>query len=97
MENSPTSNRSLLIILTIGVWIMVFQNIGIIPVFFPHTVKVAGVTDVKGKLEVVNGSAHLKVDLTAINGNTNAFYMDDDGEYIVLPIIDKRKDMYVTD
>ncbi len=97
MEQASQSNRSILIALAIGVWIIVFQNLGVIPVFFPQTVAIKGPTVIKGKVEIENGSKFLNVNLKAINGNPNAFYMDDDGEYILLPIIDRQKKMYVTD
>lgn len=96
MENKQTikiniSLRVILIIMTIGIWITVLQNAGIIPTKQNVFVKggflrVSGNVDIDKINDSVTVDGDVDVDITRINGKKNVFYQDRDGEYMVLPV-----------
>jgi hypothetical protein len=80
-----------LILLTIGVWILVFQNAGIFPRMSPQIVAVDSALLIKGEVDVnntvfVKGSVDANIE--SINGYSK-FYKDPrTGEFYVLPVTD---------
>jgi len=64
---------AILIVIGVGIWVLVLQNVGIIPI---HQ-----------KVEITNT---VGVDIEAINGDYNVFYVKNDGSgYYALPVIMK--------
>jgi len=75
LKNS--SIKIILITISIGIWVIALQNMGIIPM--NQNVKVINTieADVSGKVDIgnsVNVNGYLDVNLDAINGHSNAFY-----------------------
>ncbi|NQT78744.1 MAG: hypothetical protein HQ565_13615 [Bacteroidetes bacterium] len=93
MENKSKyiSLKAILIIMTIGIWVVVLQNAGIIPTKQNVYVKggyidaaVSGSVDVSGSVSIDN---EVDVNIEAINGHHNAFYDHRyDGVYDRLPV-----------
>ena len=77
--------------MTIGIWVVVLQNAGIIPTKQNVYVKGGYIdADVSGSVRVnntVDVSGYLDVNLEAINGKSNAFYdMNGNKNYVRIPI-----------
>ena len=83
------SQKYLLLAIAVGVWIIVFQNLGVIPVSQNVSVKnkVDMTGDVKGEVDVNNC---VQVDLREINGHSDVFFnnprLGDNNKYYVLPV-----------
>jgi uncharacterized membrane-anchored protein len=80
-----------LTLLVVGVWILVFQNAGIIPPAKPQVVVADSAIRVMGEVDVVN-TVYIKgsvdANIESINGYSK-FYKDPrTGEYYVLPTTD---------
>jgi hypothetical protein len=80
-----------LTLLVIGVWIIVFQNAGIIPQIVPQVVVADSAIRVMGEIDV-NNTVFIKgsvdANIESINGY-NKFYKDPrTGEYYVIPVTD---------
>ncbi len=80
-----------LTLLAVGVWIIVFQNAGIIPPINPQTVVADSALRVMGEIDV-NNTVFIKgsvdANIESINGY-NKFYKDPrTGEYYVIPVTD---------
>ncbi len=80
-----------LALIVVGVWIIVFQNAGIIPRISPQVVVADSAMRVMGEVDVnntvfVKGSVDANIE--SINGY-NKFYKDPrTGEYYVIPVTD---------
>ncbi len=90
MSNMRFIKLSLLLIV-VGVWIMVFQNAGIIPPARPQVVVADSAIRVMGEVDV-NNTVFIKgsvdANIESINGYSK-FYKDPrTGEYYVLPTTD---------
>ena len=76
-NNSGGLVKISLIAIAIGIWMLVFQNFGIIPskknVGVENTVDVRGKVDVEGKVDVGNV---VDMNIKEINGQENVFYND---------------------
>ena len=80
--------------MTIGIWMIVLQNAGLIPV--NQNVKVVNEVRayVRGSVDA-NVSGNVSIDNTVdiniqeINGKSNVFYQDRDGAYMVLPVTNR--------
>lgn len=80
--------------MTIGIWMIVLQNAGLIPV--NQNVKVVNEVRayVRGSVDA-NVSGNVSIDNTVdiniqeINGKSNVFYQDKDGAYMVLPVTNR--------
>ena len=77
MEVKNISSKLLLITATVGIWILVLQNFGIIPT--SQNVRVTNKVGVTGEVNAnVNGSVSVDntvdVNLQEINGYSNCFY-----------------------
>ena len=80
-----------LTLLVVGVWIIVFQNAGIIPQIFPQVIVADSALRVMGEIDV-NNTVFIKgsvdANIESINGY-NKFYKDPrTGEYYVIPVTD---------
>ncbi len=90
MEDSKLYKR-LLIAITAGIWIIVFQNAGIIPQFKPTVVEADSALQVKGNVEIDNVvliKGKVDANLESINGYAK-FYKDPrTGQFYVVPVTD---------
>tara|TARA_R110002126_G_C10435304_1_gene498485 strand:+ start:1413 stop:1694 length:282 start_codon:yes stop_codon:yes gene_type:complete len=87
-KSKNISLKAILIIMTVGIWAVVLQNAGIIPTKQNVYVK-GGYVDVSGSVDIdntVDVNGYLDVNIEAINGKSNAFYKDSDGDAMVLPV-----------
>lgn len=87
-KSKSISLKTILVIMTIGIWAVVLQNAGLIPTNQNVYVN-GGNIDVSGSVDVDNSvevSGYLDVNLEAINGKSNAFY-DSNGNknYVRIP------------
>lgn len=93
-KSKNLSLKGILIIMTIGIWAIVLQNAGVIPT--NQNVKVVNEVDayVRGSVDAdVSGSVSIDntvdINIQEINGKSNVFYQDRDGEYMVLPVTNR--------
>ncbi len=91
MEINSRFIKLTLTLITVGIWILIFQNAGIIPQANPQkivadtTLRVTGSVDVDNTV-FIKGSVDANIE--SINGY-NKFYKDPrTGEYYVLPVTD---------
>lgn len=95
------SYKGMIAIATVGIWILVLQNFGIIPisqsVYVENTVDVTGKVGVTGSVDVdntvhVSGSVDVDnavdVNLQYINGHSNCFYNNTQhpSQYFRIPV-----------
>ncbi len=83
--------KTSLVLTVLGIWIIVFQNAGLIPPFFPQVVVADSALRVTGEVDV-NNTVFIKgsvdANIESINGYSK-FYKDPrTGEYYVLPMTD---------
>ena len=84
----------LFIVLIIGVWVLVFQNAGIIPTKQNVYVKGGYIdADVSGSVDVDNSvdvNGEVDVNIEAINGHRNVFFNNprrgEENKYYVIPV-----------
>ena len=80
-----------LTLLVVGVWIIVFQNAGIIPPLNPQVIVADSALKVMGEIDVVNTvfiKGSVDANIESINGYSK-FYKDPrTGEYYVIPVTD---------
>jgi len=92
-KSKNISLKAILIIMTIGIWAVVLQNAGIIPTKQNVYVKGGYIdADVSGSVDIdntVDVNGYIDVNIEAINGKSNAFYQDRDGDYILLPVLSR--------
>ncbi len=91
MEQHYPFIKSLLILITVGIWVIVLQNAGIIPRLSPIAIHTEEAINVKGEVDVVN-TVYIKgsvdANLESINGYSK-FYKDPrTGEFYVIPTTD---------
>jgi len=91
MEKHYSFQRSMLIIIAVGVWVIVLQLTGIIPQIRPLQIAAQEVLQVKGEVEVENVvliKGNVDANLESINGFSK-FYKDPrTGEFYVIPVTD---------
>ena len=87
-EKGQTKNmflKAILIVIAIGIWMLVFQNLGVIPV--TQNVIVKNTVDVSGYVGIGNT---VDVNLEEINGHSNVFFNNpgrgEKDKYYVLPV-----------
>ncbi|MBC8319229.1 MAG: hypothetical protein H8E34_00745 [Bacteroidetes bacterium] len=91
MKTSEKFIKGALALIVVGVWIIVFQNLGIIPRLKPVVVEAHSALPVSGEVEV-NNTVFIKgsvdANIESINGYSK-FYKDPrTGEYYVIPVTD---------
>lgn len=91
MNKNDRFSKTILILLTVGIWLIVLRNFGILPVRNQVYIKggyvdatVSGSVDVENEVEI---SGYVDVNIDAINGHSNAFYKDTDGDFVLLPMV----------
>ncbi len=94
MEINLGPIKTILILIAVGVWILVFQNAGIVPPIRTPRVVVDSLVKVKGHVEVDNTvfvKGTVNTNIESINGYSK-FYKDPrTGEYYVIPMTDAYK------
>ncbi|MBU3927272.1 MAG: hypothetical protein KKB74_05655 [Bacteroidetes bacterium] len=83
--------KTVLIVIAIGIWIIVFQNAGIIPQAIPQRIVADSAILVTGEVDVLNTvfiKGAVDANIESINGYSK-FYKDPrTGEYYVIPVTD---------
>jgi hypothetical protein len=83
--------KTILIVIAIGIWIIVFQNAGIIPQAIPQRIVADSAILVTGEVDVLNTvfiKGAVDANIESINGYSK-FYKDPrTGEYYVIPVTD---------
>ncbi len=91
MEISTRFIKTTLTLITVGIWIIVFQNAGIIPQMAPQKIAVDSTMQVSGSVDVDNTvfiKGAVDANIESINGY-NKFYKDPrTGQYYVIPTTD---------
>lgn len=91
MEINSKFLKTTLVLMTIGIWIIVFQNAGIFPRMSPLNISTEEPILVTGEVDVnniVNVKGSVNANLESINGYSK-FYKDPrTGEYYVIPFTD---------
>jgi len=81
-------NTILLIVIACGIWMIALKGLPATEVSNNEIKKVRVVNDldvrVKNSIDV---EGYLDVNLAAINGKSNAFYKDNDGQFMVIPVV----------
>ena len=79
------SLKGILVVIALGIWMLVLQNLGVIPV--TQDVKVKNMVDVSGRVDI--GSS-VDVNLQYINGRSDVFFNNprrgDKDKYYVIPV-----------
>ena len=83
--------KTVLIVIAIGIWVIVFQNAGIIPQAIPQRIMADSAILVTGEVDVLNTvfiKGAVDANIESINGYSK-FYKDPrTGEYYVIPVTD---------
>lgn len=91
MELSTRFIKTTLILITVGIWVIVFQNAGIFPSIAPQKITSDDPIVVTGEVDVNNTvtvKGRVNANIESINGYSK-FYKDPrTGEYYVIPITD---------
>lgn len=91
MEISSKFIKTTLILITVGIWIIVFQNAGIFPRLSPLEIYSEQPLVISGEVDVNNTvtvKGNVNTNLESINGYSK-FYKDPrTGEYYVIPMTD---------
>jgi len=91
MEINSKFVKTTLILIAVGIWTIVFQNLGLIPRIIPLEITTDEPIVVSGEVDVnntVNVKGSVNANLESINGYSK-FYKDPrTGEYYVIPITD---------
>ncbi len=91
MEINSRFIKFTLILIAAGIWVLVFQNAGIIPQVKPQRIAVDSALNVTGTVDVDNTvfiKGSVDANIESINGYSK-FYKDPrTGEYYVLPVTD---------
>jgi hypothetical protein len=78
-----------LTVICIGIYIIVFQNLGIIPIS-QKVLVTGGLVEISGSIDIGNTvevEGSLDVNIDAINGNRNAFYdFGGNKNYVRIPV-----------
>lgn len=87
-KSKNLSLKTILIIMSIGIWAIVLQNAGIIPTKQNVYVKGGYINaDVSGSVDVdntVDVSGSVDVNIEAINGRSDCFYKNWEGKWILI-------------
>ena len=90
-ELSTRFIKTILILIAAGIWMLVFQNAGLLPALSPQVVVADSALRVTGEVDVTNTvfvKGSIDANIESINGYSK-FYKDPrTGEYYVLPVTD---------
>jgi len=91
MEINSRFIKLTLILIAVGIWVLIFQNAGIIPQIAPQRITVDSALNVTGSVDVDNTvfiKGSVDANIESINGYSK-FYKDPrTGEFYVLPVTD---------
>ena len=91
MEINSRFIKLTLILIAVGIWVLIFQNAGIIPQIAPRRITVDTALQVTGSVDVDNTvfiKGSVDANIESINGYSK-FYKDPrTGEFYVLPVTD---------
>jgi len=91
MELNTRFIKVTLVVIAAGIWVLIFQNAGIIPQVSPHRITVDSALRVTGSVDVDNTvfiKGSVDANIESINGYSK-FYKDPrTGEYYVIPVTD---------
>ncbi|MBU2554611.1 MAG: hypothetical protein K9G61_04800 [Bacteroidales bacterium] len=91
MEINYRFFKTVLVIIAAGIWMLVFQNAGLIPQIAPQRITADSAILVTGEVDVLNTvfiKGAVDANIESINGYSK-FYKDPrTGEYYVIPITD---------
>ncbi len=91
MEINSRFIKAILVSIAVGIWVLIFQNAGIIPQIKPQRIAVDSALTVTGSVDVDNTvfiKGSVDANIESINGYSK-FYKDPrTGEYYVLPVTD---------
>ncbi len=91
MEINSRFIKAILVSIAVGIWVLIFQNAGIIPQITPQRITVDSALNVTGSVDVDNTvfiKGSVDANIESINGYSK-FYKDPrTGEFYVLPVTD---------
>ncbi len=91
MEIDSRFIKLILTLIAVGIWVLIFQNAGVIPQVKPQRIAVDSAMRVMGAVDVDNTvfiKGSVDANIESINGYSK-FYKDPrTGEYYVLPVTD---------
>ena len=91
MEINSRFFKTIMVVIAVGIWFIVFQNAGIIPQIAPQRIAVDSAILVTGEVDVLNTvfiKGAVDANIESINGYSK-FYKDPrTGEYYVIPMTD---------
>jgi hypothetical protein len=91
MEINSRFIKITLILIAVGIWVLIFQNAGLIPQVAPQRIAVDSALNVTGSVDVDNTvfiKGSVDANIESINGYSK-FYKDPrTGEFYVLPVTD---------
>ncbi len=91
MEINSRFIKVILVSIAVGIWVLIFQNAGIIPQITPQRITVDSALNVTGSVDVDNTvfiKGSVDANIESINGYSK-FYKDPrTGEFYVLPVTD---------
>ncbi len=91
MEINSRFVKVILVSIAVGIWVLIFQNAGIIPQIKPQRIAVDSALNVTGSVDVENTvfiKGSVDANIESINGYSK-FYKDPrTGEFYVLPVTD---------
>ncbi|UBM61433.1 hypothetical protein LA303_08370 [Candidatus Sulfidibacterium hydrothermale] len=91
MELNTRFIKVTLVMIAVGIWVLIFQNAGIIPQVSPRRISVDSALRVTGSVDVDNTvfiKGSVDANIESINGYSK-FYKDPrTGEFYVIPVTD---------
>jgi predicted nucleic acid-binding protein len=91
MEINSRFMKVILVSIAVGIWVLIFQNAGVIPQVKPQRIAVDSALNVMGSVDVDNTvfiKGSVDANIESINGYSK-FYKDPrTGEFYVLPVTD---------
>ena len=90
-ELSTRFIKTTLVLIVVGIWVLVFQNAGVLPSVSPQVVVADSALRITGEVDVANTvfvKGSIDANIESINGYSK-FYKDPrTGQYYVLPVTD---------
>jgi uncharacterized membrane-anchored protein len=90
-ELSTRFIKTTLVLIVVGIWVLVFQNAGLLPSVSPQVIVADSALRITGEVDVANTvfvKGSIDANIESINGYSK-FYKDPrTGQYYVLPVTD---------